>query len=90
MASESKEGVEEVLAKYNSLRKKHRDDHPAIEEGMREYYASLTLMIQVNHTSTIAVQTKQVCIFRQTSPVLTTGAKVDQDTIFCIRKPRSL
>ena len=40
---QNKEGVEEVLAKYNSLRKKHRDDHPAIEEGMREYYASLNV-----------------------------------------------
>lgn len=36
-----KEGVDEVLAKYKDLRRKHGSDHPKIEEKIRSWYASL-------------------------------------------------
>lgn len=36
-----KEGVDEVLAKYNELRQKHGADHAKVEENIRDWYSSL-------------------------------------------------
>jgi adenine-specific DNA-methyltransferase len=38
---ELKPGLEPILDHYNALRKKHGDDHEAIEKGMRRFYDGL-------------------------------------------------